>query len=712
MNTSNLTFTANDQELVKDSGMDEYASNTVSYIKATFTLGTNWSGFDSVRAVWSSYYNVISTVLDTNNSCMVPAEMLLHKSKVQVNLVGSIVEGGVLTDRLTTFPVEALKVSADAKVSGSETAPVTPSQFEQFVESVEAAAQSVTDYSYDSEAWAKGTRGGTAVSSSDPTYHNNSKYWSDQGAALSQEVTNLKSEFTHAISHLGTHKVAQPLDGNNQPTYGTEGQSLRTKGDGTTEWADVGLPTDAQTAQAVSDWLDDHPEATTTVQDGSLTEAKFTDALKLKTIRRYITPDDFTGSDAEKVQSAFDSLVDTGGVLVLDRMYDIDESITINLQSDASDSLGRKKRTHVLGLGKNAGFNITASFGFVGSVANCGGIFFNNVRFLGSNSSGTIVFDTSYLIRLFFTQCVFDKFDGAFQSLTEVMQDIHCSQCYFKNVSIVLRSYAGIWAIGFAQCVVENGDKFIVTDANQNGTASNNISIFGCVIEGMTDSPLLLQGTIKGCVIDGCYFEANGTHDISVSGNGTVTVNNCYFGGVEGQGCILLPTQTSGSSPALSANGNKVAHGSLVDNTGAIAQFVDVGHHDSKAFLNNTPDKTFNINATAKRHIHEELLFTSNTAMADTGLSVTIPPYSSYVLTAIARYWSNPPTAVLITTNNDVIGGMASGNVAGSVASATISGYTDGGFTARIFASYSASAENQVMVDGFIQSKLPANEIA
>ena len=29
----------------------------------------------------------------------------------------------------------------------------------------------------------------------------------------------------------------------------------------------------------VNDWLDSHPEATTTVQDGSLTEAKFSDAI-------------------------------------------------------------------------------------------------------------------------------------------------------------------------------------------------------------------------------------------------------------------------------------------------------------------------------------------------------------------------------------------------------------------------------------------------
>lgn len=90
------------------------------------------------------------------------------------------------------------------------------------------------------------------------------------------------------VTNLGTHKVAQPLDGNNRPTNGTSGQSLRTKGDGTTEWADVGLPTDAQTAQAVSDWLDAHPEATTTVQDESITNAKIQDkTIEFKKIKYF-----------------------------------------------------------------------------------------------------------------------------------------------------------------------------------------------------------------------------------------------------------------------------------------------------------------------------------------------------------------------------------------------------------------------------------------
>lgn len=73
-------------------------------------------------------------------------------------------------------------------------------------------------------------------------------------------------------------KVNLPTDVYDQPTYGAAGQVLRTKGNGATEWATVGQPTDAQTAQAVSDWLDEHPEATTTVEDGSITNAKLQDS--------------------------------------------------------------------------------------------------------------------------------------------------------------------------------------------------------------------------------------------------------------------------------------------------------------------------------------------------------------------------------------------------------------------------------------------------
>ena len=199
MNAQILTFSANEQTLIKTGGIDDFASNTVRYAKATFTLGTNWTGFDSVRAVWKTACYTISTVLDANHSCDVPPEVLSYKAKVYVNLVGSISENGVLTDRLTTFPVLAMHIKSNAPVEGTETAPITASQFEQFVETVQDAADSISDYSYDSEAWAVGKRGGVDVPSTDETYHNNSKYWAEQNAGLSDDVADLKSD----ISDLG-----------------------------------------------------------------------------------------------------------------------------------------------------------------------------------------------------------------------------------------------------------------------------------------------------------------------------------------------------------------------------------------------------------------------------------------------------------------------------------------------------------------------------
>ena len=147
MEKSIITFSANEQNLQKTGGIGCYASDTVSYIEAHFALGENWSGYDSIRAVWFNDYKTISTVLDFNGVCIVPHEVLTSRGKVMVNLVGSVLVSDELSDRLTTFPCEALKVSAKAKINGSETAPITPSQFEQFVSIVRDEVDEVTGMS-------------------------------------------------------------------------------------------------------------------------------------------------------------------------------------------------------------------------------------------------------------------------------------------------------------------------------------------------------------------------------------------------------------------------------------------------------------------------------------------------------------------------------------------------------------------------------------
>lgn len=155
-----ITFSANEQRLIKTGGIECYASNIVNYIEAHFDLGANWSGYDSVRAVWSNDNNmtVISTVLDSNGVCVVPFEVLKTKGIVKVNLVGSISVSDVLTDRLTTFPCEAVKVTARAKIEGSETQPLTPSQFEQFVAAVISEVEKVTGMTAQAETLPAGSQ--------------------------------------------------------------------------------------------------------------------------------------------------------------------------------------------------------------------------------------------------------------------------------------------------------------------------------------------------------------------------------------------------------------------------------------------------------------------------------------------------------------------------------------------------------------------------
>lgn len=66
-----------------------------------------------------------------------------------------------------------------------------------------------------------------------------------------------------------------------KPSAADDGKIPRAK-EGGVEWVEVGQPTDEQTNSAVSSWLNEHPEATTTVQDGSLDEKKYRPHLEEK----------------------------------------------------------------------------------------------------------------------------------------------------------------------------------------------------------------------------------------------------------------------------------------------------------------------------------------------------------------------------------------------------------------------------------------------
>ena len=104
------------------------------------------------------------------------------------------------------------------------------------------------------------------------------EYWNDPIAA---KVNELEKQFYAQIQHDDTldatsekavqNKVvtAELFKKIDKPSTGSNGQVL-TKTTNGVEWTNATAPTDEQ----VADWLDNHPEATTSVQDGSISVAK------------------------------------------------------------------------------------------------------------------------------------------------------------------------------------------------------------------------------------------------------------------------------------------------------------------------------------------------------------------------------------------------------------------------------------------------------
>ena len=155
MNKRIITFKANEQNLINTTPQG-FATDTVSYIEAVFELGENWQGYDTIKAIWTNGSQTIATLLN-DGRCIVPSEVLTRRATVQVNLVGTITENGTITDRITTAPVEALTECRKALVVGIETAPITPSQFDQFVSIVRDEVAEVTGMTAEAETLPEGS---------------------------------------------------------------------------------------------------------------------------------------------------------------------------------------------------------------------------------------------------------------------------------------------------------------------------------------------------------------------------------------------------------------------------------------------------------------------------------------------------------------------------------------------------------------------------
>ena len=106
-----------------------------------------------------------------------------------------------------------------------------PEPWESWQQQVAEDADRAEDSAEDAEAWAVGQRGGEDVGSSDPTYHNNAKYWSDQAEeTLSSKADKVSSATSGNFAGLDSNGNLTD-SGSKASDFLTEHQDISGKAD-------------------------------------------------------------------------------------------------------------------------------------------------------------------------------------------------------------------------------------------------------------------------------------------------------------------------------------------------------------------------------------------------------------------------------------------------------------------------------------------------
>lgn len=276
------------------------------------------------------------------------------------------------------------------------------------------------------------------------------------------------------------------------------------------------------------------------------------------------SPDNFSGTDAEKIQAAVDYSIANGLQSVLiDRLYDITGS-TININkgiiyTDGGNDFARKQMIFV---GSGAGEILKTDAGFMFSAAaRAGDISFENITFSGvidntgiaSIVAGLKGFDCDKLIRVSATNCTFRYLDYCWYqdgSVATNMQSIKCvNNTYTKN-NIILH-FNQAWDVVFDGGLMEDGSQFL-TCKDVNSTIRNLVVSNGATIEGMQNTAIQLNCVHYGTKIVNCYFEANNNHIQMNRFNAAVSLNNNSF---FGRGSIAAGTTIKCMDVAVGSQG-------------------------------------------------------------------------------------------------------------------------------------------------------------
>lgn len=127
-----IEFKVNGQSIVAD--RLSYASDTVNIVDCEFVIkGPEWTDLDYIKAVFDNKRVGVYEQLLVDGKCVIPWEVLTEVGPIRVNLVGVKLDGEVITERMTTYKIDAILVKQKVSLSGQNTLVPTPSAFDQYV---------------------------------------------------------------------------------------------------------------------------------------------------------------------------------------------------------------------------------------------------------------------------------------------------------------------------------------------------------------------------------------------------------------------------------------------------------------------------------------------------------------------------------------------------------------------------------------------------
>lgn len=229
--------------------------------------------------------------------------------------------------------------------------------------------------------------------------------------------------------------------------------------------------------ESVADWLEEHPEVTTTVVDGSLTKSKFSDSLKLEAINGYVTPEmygakgDGVTDDTSALQDAFDA----GGWIVFKAGATYKTTSSLNIKGNTFADLNGAT---IIGTAHRLFYNFVDNDVFTGYNGN-GNIHFRN----GKISGGCITFwhgENISFENIKFSRCVCDHFIEI-----AACKGVYIHSCEF--VGMAEQTYSAVYEyINIDPCTDEpttyfGGETFL--SGNYDGTKNRDVYIVGCLFD-------------------------------------------------------------------------------------------------------------------------------------------------------------------------------------------------------------------------------------